>query len=313
MKCQRCSKDALIYQKYSNAHLCRMHFITDVERKIKRDIRKFSMVERGDRIAVALSGGKDSIVLLHVLHKVFHDRKDIELAAITIDEGIKGYREHTIEHAVNVTHDLGVPHTIMSFRDGFDITLDELTRKKEHAACTLCGVLRKNLLNKTAREMGADKLAVGHNLDDETQTILMNYLRGDMDRLKRMLPNMKQPGLVMRIKPLRSIPEKEVALYGLLNDLPVSTDECPYAGEALRNEIREMLNNYEVKHPGTKYSLLGGFEIISEALHSPDTRITECKICGEPGSVAVCKTCRLLGKKEKRDAMPRPQIDRASL
>jgi uncharacterized protein (TIGR00269 family) len=157
-------------------------------------------------------------------------------------------------------------------------------------------VLRKNLLNKTARELGADKLAIGHNLDDESQTIMMNYLRGDMDRLKRMIPNAKQPGLVMRIKPLRSIPEKEVALYAFLNGLPVSMDECPYAGEALRNEIREMINNYEVKHPGTKYSLLGGFETISEALRCADTEIIMCRICGEPGSEAVCKTCRLLGK-----------------
>jgi uncharacterized protein (TIGR00269 family) len=295
MKCQRCSKTAVIYQKYSSAHFCRMHFIEDVERKIKRDIRKFKMVQKGDRIAVALSGGKDSIVLLYVLNKIFHDRKDLELSAITIDEGIVGYRKKTLEHAVKLTCDLGIPHTIMSFGEGFGVTLDELTKKKEHAACTLCGVLRKNLLNKAAREQGADKLATGHNLDDESQTILMNYLRGDIDRLKRMLPNVKQPGLVMRIKPLRSIPEKEVALYGFLNDLPVSMDECPYAGEALRNEIREMLNNYEVKHPGTKYSLLGGYETIAEALRSPDNQITVCSICGEPGSEA-CKTCRLLGK-----------------
>jgi len=296
MKCQRCKKSAVIYQKYSNAHLCKLHFIEDVERKIKRDIRKFKMVQKGDRIAVALSGGKDSIVLLYVLHKIFQDRKDLEISAITIDEGIKGYRENTLEHAAQLTRELGIPHKIISFREGFGVTLDELTTRKEHAACTLCGVLRKNLLNKTARELGADKLAIGHNLDDESQTILMNYLRGDIDRLKRMLPDAKQPGLVMRIKPLRSIPEKEVALYGFLNDLPVSMDECPYAGEALRNEIREMINTYEVKHPGTKYSLLGGSETIAEALRSPDNQISVCMICGEPGSDTVCKTCKLLGK-----------------
>jgi len=294
MKCQRCSKNAVLYQKYSNAHLCKVHFIEDVERKIKRDIRKFKMVGRGDRIAVALSGGKDSTALLYILHKVFSNRSDLEIVAITIDEGIEGYRESTLEHAVKLTGEIGIPHIIRTFKDGFGVTLDELTKRKEHAACTLCGVLRKNLLNKAARELGADKLAVGHNLDDESQTILMNYLRGDMDRLQRMIPNVSQPGLVMRIKPLRSIPEKEVALYGFLNDLPVSTDECPYAGEALRNEIRDMLNNYEVRHPGTKYSLLGGFETISSALRSVNTQIVQCRLCGEPSSEEVCKTCRLL-------------------
>ncbi len=296
MKCQRCSKTAVIYQKYSNAHLCRLHFIEDVERKIKRDIRKFKMVGRGERIAVALSGGKDSITLLYVLHKIFRNRPDIEFSAITIDEGIHGYREHTLPHAVKLTKELGIPHTIRSFEEEFRTTLDELTKKKEHAACTLCGVLRKNALNKAARELGATKLAIGHNLDDEAQTILMNYLRGDVDRLKRMSQDTIQPGMVPRIKPLRSIPEKEVALYAFLNNLPVSTDECPYAGEALRNEIREMVNNYEVNHPGTKYSLLGGFEAISQALRPPDTQIFQCEKCGEPGSEPICKTCKLLGR-----------------
>lgn len=296
MKCQRCSKTAVIYQKYSSAHFCKPHFIEDVERKIKRDIRKFKMVERGDRIAVALSGGKDSIALLYILHKIFKNRPDIEISAITIDEGIRGYREHTLSHAVKLAGELGIDHTIRSFEDEFGTTLDDLTTKKDTAACTLCGVLRKNLLNKAARELGATKLALGHNLDDEAQTILMNYMRGDVDRMKRMLQDTVQPGLVPRIKPLHSIPEKEVALYGFLNSLPVSTDECPYAGEALRNEIREMLNNYEVKHPGTKYSLLGGFEIVSQALRSSGSQIMQCEKCGEPSSETLCKTCRLLGR-----------------
>ncbi len=296
MKCQRCPKSAVIYQKYSNAHLCKCHFIEDVERKIKRDIRKFKMIGRDERIVVALSGGKDSVVLLYILHKIFKERPDLEIIALTIDEGIRGYRANTLSHAIKLTNELGIAHTIRSFDDVFGTTMDALVIKKEHAACTLCGVLRKNILNKAARELGADKIAIGHNLDDESQTILMNYMRGDMDRLRRMLPGSHQPGMVPRIKPLRSIPEKEVALYGFLNDLPVSMDECPYAGDALRNEIREIINNYEVRHPGTKYSLLGGFETISEMLRPNVTEIFKCDKCGEPSSEKVCKTCRLLGR-----------------
>jgi len=102
--------------------------------------------------------------------------------------------------------------------------------------------------------------------------------------------------MVPRIKPLRSIPEKEVALLWIINNLPVSMDECPYAGFALRNEIRELLNNFEVNHPGTKYSLLGGYESNSEFLHPAATQIVFCEICKEPGSERICKTCRLLAK-----------------
>jgi uncharacterized protein (TIGR00269 family) len=254
------------------------------------------MIGQGDRIVVALSGGKDSIALLYILHKIFKDRPDLEIIALTIDEGIKGYRANTLSHAIKLTNDLGIKHSIRSFDEEFGITMDALVIKKEHAACTLCGVLRKNVLNKAARELGADKIAIGHNLDDESQTILMNYMRGDMDRLRRMLPGSIQPGMVPRIKPLRSIPEKEVALYGFLNDLPLSMDECPYAGDALRNEIREIINNYEIRHPGTKYSLLGGFETISQTLRPNVTEIFKCDKCGEPSSEKVCKTCTLLGR-----------------
>lgn len=297
MKCQRCGKSAVIFQKYSNAHLCRIHFIEDAERKIKRDIRKFKMIGRNEKIAVALSGGKDSVVLMYVLNKVFRDRPDLEFIAITIDEGIKGYREHTLLHAEKLTDRLSVTHIIKSFKNEFNSTLDDLIQEKGKFPCSLCGVLRKNILNKTAREIGADRIAIGHNLDDESQTILMNYMRGDIDRLKRMIPGNIQKGMVPRIKPLRSIPEKEVALYGFLNDLPVSMDECPYAGSALRNEIREMLNSYEVNHPGTKYSLLGGYESISKFLKPSDTQIIFCDKCGEPSSEKICKTCRLLEQK----------------
>lgn len=296
MKCQRCSKSAVIFQKYSNAHLCKTHFIEDVERKIKRDIRKFKMIGRGEKIAVALSGGKDSIALIYVLNMIFRNRPDLEFIAITINEGIRGYREHTLKHAIKLTQELGMRHIIRSFEEEFKTSLDALAQKKEKLPCTLCGVLRKNILNKTARELGADKIATGHNLDDESQTILMNYLRGDIDRLKRMIPGNIQKGMVPRIKPLRSIPEKEVALYGFLNCLPVSMDECPHAGFALRNEIRELLNNYEVNHPGTKYSLLGGYETISQLLRPADTQIVFCEKCNEPGSERICKTCRLLGR-----------------
>src|SRR4030067_1387696 len=117
---------------------------------------------------------------------------------ITIEEEIKGSSENTPEHAITLTGELGIGHIIRSFKDEFETTLDALTREKENRACTLCGVLRKNILNKAARELGANKIAIGHNLSDESQTILMNYMRGDIDRLKRMIPGTTQKGMVPR-------------------------------------------------------------------------------------------------------------------
>ncbi|CAD7768702.1 tRNA-5-methyluridine(54) 2-sulfurtransferase [Candidatus Methanoperedenaceae archaeon GB37] len=295
MKCDRCNRSAIIFQRYSSAHLCKHHFKEDVERKIKRDIRKYRMVEKNDTIAVALSGGKDSSMLLYILHKLFSKRRDTTIVAISIDEGIQGYRKHTLEHAYQLTRRLGATHIVKSFRDTFGADLDTMVESGKNP-CSICGVLRKNLLNSTARELGATKLAIGHNLDDEAQTILMNYLHANIDRITRMIPEKRKEGLIPRIKPLRSIPEREVALYAITTNLPLDTSTCPYAGTALRNDVRDLLNNYETAHPGTKYALLTGSEKIAESLIKTETTrpIQRCEVCGEPtGNNKTCKTCEI--------------------
>ena len=299
IKCMKCEKDAIIFQKYSGMHLCKKHFIEDVERKIKLTIRKHFKVNKNEIIAVALSGGKDSSVLLYMLNKIFSKRRDVELVAITIDEGITGYRAHTLKAAKELTGELGIRYIVRTFEDGFGTTLDELVSKERvKGACSYCGVLRKSLLNKTANEIGATKLATGHNLDDEAQTILLNHLRGDVERLVRLEPPRVLEGLVLRAKPLRNIPEKEVALYALVNNLPVDFSECPYAHEAMRGEVRDVLNELEANHPGTKYSLLSGFEKMLPLLAKEYAQadLTRCRICGESCNEGLCQACKLLGR-----------------
>ncbi|PAV13810.1 ATP pyrophosphatase [Methanosarcina spelaei] len=299
IKCKKCNHEAVIFQKYSGMHLCKKHFVEDVERKIKLTIRKEYSIHKNDVIAVALSGGKDSSVALYIMHKILGNRPDIEIVAISVDEGINGYRPNSLEVAKSLTKMLGVRHIIKSFKKVHGVTMDELAAMdREKGACSYCGVLRKNILNRTALEIGATKLVTGHNLDDEAQTILLNHLRGDVERLVRLAPPAAIEGLVLRAKPLRNIPEKEVALYAIINSLPVDFSECPYAGEALRGEIRELLNNFEAKHPGTKYSLLRGFDKLAGALikEMPPAKIGKCRICGETCTEDVCQTCKLLGR-----------------
>ena len=181
-KCDKCGGDAVIFQKYSGMHLCSRHLVDDVERKIKRALRKSGAISSGGgHILVALSGGKDSVATLHVLKKVLGDRHDLTLSAVTVDEGIAGYREHTIKIAREAASGMGVQHRIVSFRDAFGVTLDEIAAEGfAQSPCTFCGVLRKALINNVASDMGADQVATGHNLDDESQTVLMNYLNSGM-------------------------------------------------------------------------------------------------------------------------------------
>ena len=164
--------------------------------------------------------------------------------------------------------------------------------------CTICGVFRKNALNRAAKRLGANKLATGHNLDDEVQSIMMNYLKGDIERLMRLRPMRTQPGLIPRIKPLREIPEKEVALYGMVKGFYEPSRECPYATLSWRSDVRDMMNIFENHFPGTKLSTLKGYEKVIELAEGRwvQTKLSSCKICGEPCVRDLCKSCEMLVK-----------------
>jgi uncharacterized protein (TIGR00269 family) len=253
------------------------------------------MVESGDRIAIALSGGKDSVVLTYVLNRIYEGRKDLEFAAITVDEGIKGYRPPTVEIARKVTSSLGIEHHIVSFKEMFGATLDEMIEKGNKKPCTYCGVFRKYLLNKTAREIGATKLAMGHNLDDEVQTILLNFLQSDIARLARLIPQRKQEKLVLRIKPLREVYEKEVVVYAILFGLSMDMNECPYSRFPVRAAVRDFLYDFENKYPGRKFSVMRSFESLIPCFKElyPQIKLNACKKCNEPTPAEICQACLL--------------------
>jgi uncharacterized protein (TIGR00269 family) len=298
MFCSKCDDIAIVSQRYSDTHLCERHFVEDFEDKVKETVAKGQMLQGKDRIAVALSGGKDSSALLHILNKILSDRKDIEVFAITVDEGIKGYREETIESARKMTEKLGVEHVIVSFKDEFGLDLDEIVIGKKEAPCTFCGVFRKRLLNQTAKRFGATKVATGHDLDDEAQSIMMNYMKGDIERLGRFMPRRIQPGLVPRIKPLKDIPERDTALYCMVNGFYMKMAECPYASLSLRSDVRDLLNSLEMKFPGTKQSCMEGFYSLSDllAMRYPPKELSSCSFCGEPCVSGLCKACQLLNR-----------------
>ncbi len=297
MKCSLCHERAITTQRYSDRHLCRDHFIEEFERRAEETIRETAMIQDGDRIAVAVSGGKDSNALLFVLHRLLAGR-GVELVAVTIDEGIDGYRDDTIVSARAIAKRLGIRQEIVSFREEYGFDLDEIVTGKEVAPCTFCGVFRKSALNRVAKRLGADKVATGHNLDDEAQSVMMNYLKGDIQRLMRLRPKKEQPGLIPRIKPLREIPEKEIALYDMVQGIYAESRECPYARLSLRADVRDMMNRFESLFPGSKQSTLQGFEKISEMAKGRWAQIDlgACRKCGEPCVKELCKACELMGR-----------------
>lgn len=306
MKCNYCSKTAVKYRRYSGEYLCKSCFLKSIEKKVQKIISKYNMLSEDSRIAVGVSGGKDSSVLLYILDELEKRFPKAELIAVTVDEGIAGYRDESLKNATDITKTLGIEHVIVTFENLFGIKLDELAKtvkedRNSVSTCTHCGVLRRNALNRVAKMVDADRLATAHNLDDEAQTVLMNIIRSDTARIARAAPLMNsQPEFVPRIKPLREIPERETTLYAYYKDIPIPEVTCPYAFEALRNDIRVFLNDMEEKHPEVKYNLLRAADQIRESLTllvlEKASRLKTCETCGAPTNKKICKTCQLLQK-----------------
>jgi uncharacterized protein (TIGR00269 family) len=296
--CDKCTKPAVTFIRYSGAHLCKTHFNEFFEKRVKKEMRKQFRLQNNEVVALAVSGGKDSVVMMHVLHDILKDRKDLEFHAITVDEGIEGYRPESIEYAKKSAEDLGIPLHIVTFSDLMGTTMDEIFKLPiKTTPCSYCGVFRRKALNTKAKELGATRLATGLNLDDTAQSILMNLLRGDVAKLARLGPHKKiQEGLVPRIQPLRLIPEKECYLYAMLNKIEFYDGECPYSERALRGKYRDILNTLEKDNPGTRHALLQSYDSITDALmnYYPPAELNECQECKEPTLSELCKSCSML-------------------
>lgn len=306
--CTLCKRrEAFFSRGYSGERLCKRCFCLSIERKVKMTISKYEMFEHDDRIAVAVSGGKDSLSLLHILSKIEKNFPNATLSAVIVDEGIRGYRDEAMKIAKKNCEKLHVGHTVVSFKELYGYTLDEIAKTTEDTKltpCSYCGVLRRRAINTGARLAGASKVATAHNLDDETQTALLNIIHGDPIRIIRVKPMLDpiQPGLIQRVKPLCEVLEREVALYAYVEKIEFQSLPCPYAGSALRNDVRNILNRLEEKHAGMKYTIYRSVEKIRTLLEQNklETVLSDCEKCGEPTVGKICQTCRILEALKQR-------------
>jgi uncharacterized protein (TIGR00269 family) len=303
--CTLCKRNNAVFGRiYSGENLCRRCFCRTVEDKVRRTISKHEMLGQKDSFMVAVSGGKDSITLLHILSRIEKDFPKVKFYAGTVDEGIRDYRDEALKIAKDNCKKLGVEHKVISFKELFGYELDEIVafmKKKQKSGltpCSYCGVLRRKALNTLARDEGVDKLVTAHNLDDETQTMLLNIVHGDPLRIARIKPVLEviHPKLVQRVKPLCMIPEKEIVMYTYFKGITFQCINCPYAQTALRNDIRDMLNRMEHKHAGTLFTVFRSMERLRPALENfvEEVKLDECKVCGEPTVGDLCRPCQML-------------------
>ena len=256
------------------------------------------MLRRGDRVAVAVSGGKDSLALLKILHGSA-ERLGVELVVISVDEGVAGYREEAISHAKSLTSELKLEHTTVSYQELFGFTLDQALNWKDErdvSSCSFCGVFRRRAIDEAATRTGASVVATAHNLDDFVQTFMLNLLHGDVTRMGWLHPAHTGEGFPLRrVKPFMEVYEEEIALYSYGSGIPFQSVSCPYMHEGLRTEVRDFLNEMEAKHAGMKNVLLSSSVLVASRLSSLErgSGSIPCSICGKPSSKGICNVCTM--------------------
>jgi uncharacterized protein (TIGR00269 family) len=310
-ECSKCKKNPSIYlRQYSGEFLCKKCFIKSIEYKAKKTISKYSMIRHGDTVAVAVSGGKDSLVLLNVLKNTLASQ-DSQLVAITVDEGIRGYRDESLSIVKNFCASIGVENRIMSFSELFGLSMDkamEVRPSEKISSCSMCGTFRRRALDLLAESCGANVVATGHNLDDYVQTFLINLFAGDVERIGWTYPEPVEYGIteLRKIKPLMEIYEREIVLYAIHTNIPFQSEECPYKDESIRSAFRNHLNNLEKIHPGIKYNAYSSILKIAKKVktasslntldvnHGVQQEHKRCIICNRDSSNTVCSVCRTL-------------------
>jgi uncharacterized protein (TIGR00269 family) len=274
-------------------------FIEYIEKKVKKTIRNEKLFTLKDKIAVAVSGGKDSTTVLHILKKLGYD-----VTAVTADPGVGEYTKENIRNIKKTCKDLDVKLNIISFKEMFGHQIKKLKQVLEkkgfkYSYCMLCGILKRYTINRFARENKMSFVVTGHNLDDEAQAFLMNVFRNDFRTSVRMGAKpgiLKSTKFVQRRKPLYNITEEEVTRYSKIMKFPVYYGICPLSKEAYRRQFIGILNEFEKKHPSVKYNVVRFQQQMAKSIPKQKEEINLCERCGEPASGKVCKLCQILRK-----------------
>ncbi len=299
-------------------------FANDFEKKVSKTITQYGLLSKNEKIIVAVSGGKDSTAILHILKKLGYP-----VEAVTVDAHIGCYTEENLKNLRATCKKLNVKLHEVPFRKVFGASLcyiRDYLKEKGHnfKSCTVCGVLRRYLLNKKAKELRADKLVLGHNLDDEAQSVMMNLLKNrpelnarlgpkvDMSETAKVsehaqehaagfspavLDSVKDKKFVPRVKPFYNIREDEIVRYSRLMEFPVKYTRCPCSVEGFRSAVRNFLTDFEQVQPGIKENVVKRFLLQREKLQKRYAKGKHafCAQCGEFSSGNVCKACTLLG------------------
>ncbi len=295
MKCRVCRGPAVIDVRRQNANYCPAHFLRMCRDQVTKAITAFDMISPGDRVLVAVSGGKDSLAVWDILRDLGY-----EADGFCIGLGITDYSPTSTAHAVAFAEAKGWPLEVVDLREehGFDVpTAAHVTRR---VPCSACGLSKRHLFDDAAHRGGYDVVVTGHNLDDEAAVLFGNVLRWDDDYLGRQLPVLPaRNGFPKKVKPLVRLGERETAAWCVLRRIDYQVEECPMAAGNKHLGYKAALNLVEEESPGSKHAFYFGFleraaAKFAEGNLQGSDGLGACIQCGAPTPGDVCAFCKLV-------------------
>lgn len=223
--------------------------------KTRAAVEKYNMIEENDRIAVGVSGGKDSVALLVALAEMrrFYPKK-FEVVAITLDYQFNN-ADGDFSEIEKLCEKLNVEYVIKK-TNLYHVIFET---RKETNPCSLCAKMRRGILHDTAKELGCNKIALGHHLDDAAETFIMNLFQGGTIGSFSPVSYLSKKDLTM-IRPFVFIRESEISSAVKRNGLPVVKSKCPADKQTARQETKKLLEELDKKYPGIHEKIVGALE-----------------------------------------------------
>jgi uncharacterized protein (TIGR00269 family) len=294
--------------------LCKEHYLEWLPEQVDRAIEKYGMFGREAKILVAVSGGKDSLSLWDILHRLGYQTEGLYIG-LGIDGGVD-YSETSRRMCEKFAGAHGVTLRVEGIEGLYGATIPEaatISNRGRGRACSVCGMVKRHVMNRVARDGGFDVLVTGHNLDDEVAVLMQNTLHWAGGYLVRQAPVLpaSHPGLARKAKPFCRTYERETAAYALLQGIEYIYDECVYAFGSTTLYYKDVLNEMEAKRPGTKLQFYLSFLEAKEgglfALQPEPEALNACESCGQPTSApGKCSFCRLWDKVHEVKEAARP-------
>jgi len=287
MLCRVCKDNAEVALKSHNIAFCRVHFLDFFYRRVEKTIRQFNMIGKGEKVLVAISGGKDSLSLALCLKELGYN-----ISGYYINLGFEDFSDDVAELIKDFCNRHNIDIFIENVRDLFGLPMNEIAKRLRRDSCSICGKVKRYMMNRVG--LSYDAIATGHNLDDEVSTLYGNITHWNVEYLARQYPYLERTAnFARKIKPFVFCSEREIAIYAFFKDIKFVNTSCPFSKGATSRYYKYSINILERYMPTTKLYFLKNFFKNRSLFQIIDGKLLPCKICGYPTTAGICSICRI--------------------